>query len=126
MDLLSDTIKHQLHTAAYVPSQTGDALKADIDNEVANGTGYTTGGNTLASKTYTVSTLTSTFDAADSAWTALTKIFRYGVLLNDTPASPADPLIAYQDTGGSQDVTALDVAFVWNGSGIFTFAVAAA
>lgn len=124
MDLLSDTIKITLHTSTHTPTQTGDALFGDVDNEVSNGSGYTTGGATLASKTYATSSLTTTFDAADVTWTTLTKTHRYGILWDDTVSSPADPLIGYVDTGGDQTNNATDLTYQWNASGIFAFTVA--
>lgn len=124
MDLLSDTIKITLHTSTHTPSQTLDLLFGDVDNEVSNGSGYTTGGATLGSKTYAVSSLTTTFDAADTTWTTLTKTHRYGIIWDDTPSTPADPLIGYVDTGGDQTNNATDLTYQWNASGIFAFAVA--
>jgi hypothetical protein len=124
MDLLSDVIMAQLHLAAYTPNQTTQTVKADLTNEVANGSGYTTGGVALGTKTWTVSSLVSTFDAADASWTTLTKTHRYLVLLDDTVATPADPLIGWVDSGGDQQNTATDLTYVWNASGIFSFTVA--
>jgi hypothetical protein len=120
MDLLSDAIKATLHPSTYAPSQSADETKSDATNEAANGSGYTTGGVTLASKTFTSSSLVVTFDAADLSWTALTKTFRYIVCWDDTPTSPADPLILYVDSGGDQSLSGTDLAIVWNASGIFT------
>jgi hypothetical protein len=124
MDLLSDAIQLTLHTSTHTPSQTLDLLFGDVDNEVANGSGYTTGGQVLASKTYAVSTLTTTFDAADVTWTTLTKTHRYGILWDNTPTTPADPLIGLVDTGGDQTNNATDLTYQWNASGIFAFTVA--
>lgn len=124
MDLLSDALQITLHTSTHTPSQTLDLIFADVDNEVANGSGYTTGGATLASKTYAVSSLVTTFDAADVTWSTLTKTHRYGILWDTTPTTPADPLIGYVDTGGDQTNNATDLTYQWNASGIFAFTVA--
>lgn len=69
--------------------------------QVASGNGYTTGGNTA---TFTSGAQTSgTFKliCADPAtWTAsggAMGTFRYAVMYNDTPTSPADPLIGWWD-----------------------------
>lgn len=123
MDLLSDTLKFTLHTATYTPAQTTDEVKADATNELSTAGGYTALGVTLGSKTYAASSLVTTFDAADAAWTSTTITFRYGVLWDDTPTSPADPLIGYVDTGGNQTTSSVDINFVWNASGIFTITV---
>lgn len=123
MDLLSDTIKLMLMTSTHTPTQTGDALKADLDNEVS-GTGYTAGGATLGSKTYSTSSLVTTFDAADVSWSTVTITHRYAALYDDTPTSPADPLVGYVDTGGDQANSGTDLTYQWHASGIFTFTVA--
>lgn len=69
---------------------------------------------------------TYTLDAADLTLTSSggsTGPFRYVYLYNDTPTSPADPLIGYYDYGSSITLAAgetLDVTF--NASGILTIA----
>jgi hypothetical protein len=50
-DYLSNTMKCMLTTDVYVPDLSAHEVKADVTNEVAGGSGYTTGGVTLASKT---------------------------------------------------------------------------
>lgn len=124
MDLLSDVIKATLHTSTYTPNQSTNETKTDATNELATAGGYTALGVTLASKTYASSSLVTTFDAADLAWSALSVTFQYIVLWDDTPTVPADPLISYVDTGGAQTLAGTDLAVVWNASGIFTFTVA--
>lgn len=124
MDLLSDTIKATLHTSTYTPNQSTNETKTDATNELSTAGGYTAGGVTLASKTLTSSSLVTTFDAADLSWSALSVTFRYIVLWDDTPTTPADPLISYVDTGGDQTLSSTDLAVIWNASGIFTFTVA--
>lgn len=124
MDLLSDTIKLTLHTSTYTPNQSTNETKSDASNELSTAGGYTAGGVTLGSKTFTSSSLVTTFDAADSSWTGLSVTFRYGVIWDDTPTSPADPLISYVDTGGDQTLSSTDLTFQWNASGIFTITVA--
>jgi hypothetical protein len=124
MDLLSDTIKVMLTTSTNGISQTADTVKADVTNEVS-GTNYTAGGVTLGSKTWAVSSLTTTLDAADAAWTTVTfTAAAQAHIWDDTPTSPADPLISYQDFGGDQTVTANDFTIIWNASGICSVAVA--
>jgi hypothetical protein len=122
MDLLSDTIKLTLHTPTYAPNQSTNEVKADATNELGTGGGYTALGQALASKTFAAAALVTTFDAADVTWPAFTNTFRYGVLWDDTPTAPADPLIALIDNT-SQTITAMDLVFAWNASGIFTITV---
>lgn len=80
-----------------------NSVKADL-TEISAGNGYTAGG---ASVTISSSAQTSgTYKAvmADVTWTASGGSigpFRYVVLYDDTPTSPADPLVAYWDYGSS-------------------------
>jgi hypothetical protein len=125
MDLLSDTLKLTLHLAAASVSQTADTVLADVPNELTTTGGYTAGGATIASKTYAVSSLVTTFDAADVTWSATTFTHRYGVLWDDTPTSPADPLISFVDNGGDVVTSANDLVYQWNSTpAIFQFTVA--
>lgn len=124
MDLLSDTLKVMLVTASASPSQTTWTVKADVTNEVGSGNGYTTGGETLASKTWAVSSLVTTFDAADQVWTTTTFSHQHAFGYDDTPTSPADPLIFWIDTGGTQTTSGTNLTYQWNASGIWTITVA--
>lgn len=123
MDLLSDTIKFMLTTNAHTITQTGDAVKADLGTEVT-GTGYTAGGYTLANKTYATSSLVTTFDnTVDPNWTTATFTSAHGHFFDDTPTSPADPLISYIDFDGDQPVSGATFTVVLHASGIFTLTV---
>jgi hypothetical protein len=125
MDLLSDTIKLTLHLAAASVSQTLDEVFANVPNELTTTGGYTAGGATLASKTYDTSSLVTTFDAADVTWSATTFTHRYGVLWDDTPTTPADPLISFVDNGGDVVTAGNDLIYQWNSTpAIFQFTVA--
>jgi hypothetical protein len=80
-----------------------NTVRADLTAaEPANGNGYTTGGNGT-SMTTSISTGTAKVTGTDPAtWTAAGGTigpFQYAVLYNDTPSSPADPLIAWWVTG---------------------------
>lgn len=123
IDLLSDALNLTLHTSTYTPAQTTDAIFSAATNELTTAGGYTANGQALASKTYTVASLTSTFTAANVTWTATSITFRHGVLHDDTVANVVKPLIGYFDTGGNQTTSGVDVVFSWNASGIFTIAV---
>lgn len=123
MDLLSDTLKLTLHTSTYTPSQTADTTKTNATNELSTANGYTALGATLASKTYSTSSLVTTFDAADVTWAGTSITFRHAVLWDDTPTSPADPLILYVDGGADTTTASADLTIQWNASGIFTITV---
>lgn len=112
MDYLSDTIKATLHTTTYVPNLDTDEAKADATNELTTANGYTAGGVTLGSKTVTYNATggVTTMTSAAFSWTASggSLVFRYVVFWNDTPTTPADPLIGYIDVTGSGNFTLND------------------
>jgi len=77
---------------------------ADLTDEHANANGYTTGGQGLASVTWTESVGTSTLDADDFLWTASggTIEAKYVVYyLSGVYGSLTDPLIGVADTDTS-------------------------
>lgn len=124
MDILSDTLKLTLHTSTYTPTQATDRIKATATNELGTAGGYTALGQALASKTYVASSLVTTFDAADVTWTATSVTHRYGVVWDDTPTAPADPLMLYIDNGGDITTSSTDLVYQFNAGGIFTLTVA--
>jgi hypothetical protein len=87
---------------------SANAVLADI-TQVANGNGYTTGGVSVG--TITGAQTSGTFKltgGTDPVWTASGAGFtaRYAVIYNDTPTSPADPLIGWWDYGSSVTLAA--------------------
>ena len=100
-NLGSHTFKVMLVNTAPVST---NSVKADL-TEISAGNGYTAGGNTAAVTSWTQSSGTGKSILADPAtWTASGGSigpFRYAVLYNDTPTSPADPLIGWWDYGSS-------------------------
>lgn len=99
-NLGSDTLKVMLTNSAPVATNT---VKANL-TEISAGNGYTAGGATV---TITASSQTSgTYklvgnDVTITAAGGSIGPFRYAVLYNDTPTSPADPLIGFWDYGSS-------------------------
>lgn len=57
------------------------------------------GGQALSGLTWTRSGDVCTLDATDPTWTSATFTARYAVLYDDTPTSPADPLVMLYDFG---------------------------
>jgi hypothetical protein len=99
MDWNADTFKVMLTLTA--PLST-NSVRADL-TEIAAGNGYTTGG-TATTISVTRSGGTAKVVGTDVVFTASGGTigpFRYAVLYDDTPTSPADPLIAWWDYGSS-------------------------
>lgn len=102
-DLEDDTLKVMLTNVAPVAT---NAVKADL-TEIAEGNGYTAGGNTVTVSSSGQTTGTYKLVLADTTFTAsggAIAQFRYAVLYNDTPSSPADPLIGWWDYGSAVDL----------------------
>ena len=99
-DLGANTLKVLLTNTAPVAT---NSIRANL-TEITAGNGYTAGGATV---TITASSQTGgayslvgnnvTITASGGSIAA----FRYAVLYNDTPTSPADPLIGFWDNGSS-------------------------
>lgn len=124
IDLDTDTINVMLVTSSYAPNIDTHTKRSDITNEVT-GTGYTAGGQALASKTVTADTTNDrgVFDAADTTWTTATITARGAVLYKSRGgASSADELIAYYDFGADYTSTASDFVIQWGATGIVLFA----
>jgi hypothetical protein len=117
----ADTCKIYLSNTA--PNVSTHAVKADLA-EFAGGTGYTAGGasvtnvGTRSSGTYTMAATDVVWTAGAGDWVA----FRYVVLYNDTPTSPADPLIAYWDYASALTLGNGETFTVDFGASVFTLA----
>jgi len=98
-DLGSDTLKVALTNTAPVATNT---VLTDI-TQISSGNGYTTGGATVSITSSTQTSGTYKLVLEDVVFTATGSMgpFRYAVLYNDTPTSPADPLIGWYDYGSS-------------------------
>ena len=121
-NLGSDTLKIALTNAA--PNVSTHSVRADI-TELSTGGGYTSGGGTVTVTSSSQSAGTySLAQTADVTFTATTGFgpFRYAVMCNDTPTSPADPLICYWDYGSSITLAAGETFTVDLGSTILTIA----
>lgn len=105
-----------------------NSVKGDL-TEISAGNGYSAGGATVTVTTSAQSSGTYTLAANQVVFTAASGSigpFRYAVLYNDTPTSPADPLIGFWDYGSSislNDTETLTVKFNSANPGtIFTLA----
>lgn len=126
IDVAGDTIKCALLTSSYTPNIDTHDFFDDLTNEVS-GTGYTAGGASLTTKTWTLNTSLDkfVFDADDVSWPTSTITARYAVLYKSTGTASTSPLIMIFDFGGNQSSLASEFKIVWNSGGIFELAQAA-
>ena len=127
IDWDSDTIKVKLYTGAITLATVQDSwvYEADIETlaEVANGSGYTTGGITLANKTigYTSGTNVIKRDADDAIWSSASITATYAIIIDTQSANTAtNPLIGIVDFGGSKVSSSGNFTIAWDSAGIFT------
>lgn len=120
IDMDGDTFKCALLSDTYTPSLAHDEY-ADLTGELSTANGYTATGVALGSVTWASSGGTTTFDAADIAWTITGAgvTIRYAVIYSDT--STGDKLVAYCDLyGANQAIPAGTFTITLNASGILT------
>ena len=103
----------------------GNSVKADL-TEISAGNGYTAGGTAVtvtgSSQTSGTYALTQSADVVFTASGGSIGPFRYAVLYNDTPTSPADPLIGWWDYGSSITLADTETFTVDMGTNILTIA----
>lgn len=95
----TDTLKVYLTNTA--PNVATNQVKADLA-EITNENGYAAPVDTQNAATTSSGTITvAGTDITITASGGTVGPFRYAVLYNDTPTSPADPLLGYWDYGSS-------------------------
>lgn len=130
----SDTVKAALFNNSVTPDRNAAVGSTGFNtgtwvtaNEVTDATNWVSGGRALASKTFTASAGTSTFDAADLAGGGTVTISgAFGCLVYDdtiTGGTVADQGVCFNYFGGTQSVTAGTFTIVWNASGLAAFTV---
>jgi len=127
IDWDSDTIKVALLSSSYTPNQDTHDYLDDVSSYEVTGTGYTTGGITLASKTSTYDGTNNVIvlDAADVTWSSSTITARYAVVYDDSGANAASKaLIGYVDFGSDQSSTNGNFTITWDSTGIVRITVA--
>jgi hypothetical protein len=126
VDFDSDTIKVALLSSSYTPDQDAHDYFNDVSSTEVSGTGYTTGGNTLGSKTATYDSANNVviLDAADTTWSSSTITARYAVVYGSTGTASTSPLIGYVDFGSDQSSTNGNFTITWDSTGIVRITVA--
>lgn len=97
IDCENDTFKLIL-VAGHTPNIDTHTGYSSVSGDEESGTGYTAGGETLASLTVTKDNTNdrASWDAADVTWTGLdVGTPSHAILYDDTVTSPADCLVAY-------------------------------
>jgi hypothetical protein len=99
VDCDTDTFKMMLVTSTYTAAKS-HAKRSDITNEVAAGSGYTTGGNACALTVAATDNVNNDVEISFSvtSWTSATITARAGVIYKSRGgASSADELVGYVD-----------------------------
>lgn len=104
----ADTFKIALYTSSATLGASTTAYSAT--NEVANGNGYTTGGNTLTAVAPTSSGTTAFTDFNDTTWSTATITANGALIYNSTQSNKAVAVLAF---GGDKTSTAGDFTIVF-------------
>lgn len=116
-----DTLKVMLSNTA--PNASTHAVRADAA-EISAGNGYTSGGIDVQNDgvesggALTVTAVDVVFTASGGS----VGPFRYAILYNDTPTSPADPLIGWWDYGSALTLADTETFTVDFGASLLTLA----
>jgi hypothetical protein len=116
-DLDADTIN--LYLTNNAPSASADSVKADLVG-ITEENGYAAAD---AIGTWSETGGVGTLAGTDKVWTATAGgfgPFQYVVIYNDTPSSPADPLIGWWDYGSAVTVLEGETFTVDFGASILT------
>jgi hypothetical protein len=126
VDFDTDTIKVALLSSSYTPDQDVHDYFNDVSTYEVSGTGYTAGGNTLASKTVTYDAANNVIvlDAADTTWASSTITARYAVIYDATGTASTSTLIGYIDFGSDQSSTNGNFTITYDSTGIVRITVA--
>lgn len=125
---VSGTLKVAIVTSSYTPNQNTHDFWDDVSTNEVSGTGYTAGGNALASPTISMDGSGNvTLDADDpSTWSQDGSGFSNGrryIVYYDTSTGSTSRLVAYSnDAGADFGNVAGDLTLAVNASGLYTSA----
>lgn len=92
-------------TGTYGAATTNYSNLTGNSDELANGSGYTTGGNTLTSVTPVADGTTAVCDFNDTTWSSATFTTSGAIIYNDTASGAACAVLSF---GGDQQVSSGD------------------
>jgi hypothetical protein len=120
----TDTLKVALTTSTYTPNVDTHRYWSSVTNEIT-GTGYTAGGQTLTSVTWTYDATNNRMQlgCADPLWTAATFTCRYAVFYKSTGTAGTSPLISWANLDTDRAPVATNFTLDIDPTGIFRLAV---
>jgi hypothetical protein len=121
VNLITDTIKVALMTNSHSFVSTDTSSSSVLTNQIT-GTGYTTGGATLAGQSVTEGASTKWDATTDTEWTSATFSAWHAVLYDTTVDATTNNVICSIDFNGEQAVSTGTFKIIWNSSGIMTLA----
>lgn len=122
IDIFGATHTFKVLLSNTAPNAATHTVKADAA-EIAAGGGYTAGGYTIgftSTRTGGIVTATAT-DVTITATSGGIATFRYAIIYDDTPSSPADPLLCWYDYASSITLADTEQFVVDFGASFFTF-----
>ncbi len=124
IDWTSATIRVMLVDNTYVLDIDAHSNKDDIDSlvvELADGNGYTIGGELLTTKSITRDDVNdwSKYDADDVIWSSSTLTARGAIVYLDTGTPETSTLIAYVDFVTDKSSSSGDFIIQWHSDGVF-------
>lgn len=116
-DLINDTVKIALLSSGHTPDKDTHTAWSDVSGDEVSGTGYTTGGETLAGKAVSQDDTDDegVFDANNVTWSSSSITAQYAVVY-DTTAS--NKLICLIDFGSDQTSSNGDFTVQFDSEGV--------
>lgn len=122
VNLATDSLKVALFSAYTFANTHASMTDVKGAGTEASGTGYTAGGQALASVTVSTSGTVTTFTCANPSWSSSSISAAYAVFYDAQGGTDATNIpIAYWDFGGTQTSSSGAFTLTINGSGVATF-----
>jgi len=120
-DMANDTFKIVLLDDGHTPDATHVYYSDISGDELSNGNGYTTGGETLTGATWTITGGTAKFDASNPQFMHANFTSRYAAVVNTTVNNELVNLIDYTENKRVKNIT-FEISF--HADGMFKLAQA--